>query len=65
MIVNFDEINKFHYLHASLEGTSAVVIQSIEFSVNNYVTAWTFLYKRFDNKRLLVQYYVSANNTLS
>ena len=55
-----DEINKFHYLRASLEGTAAVVIQSIEFLAKNYVTAWTLLCERFDNKRLLVQHHVSA-----
>lgn len=55
-----DEINKFHYLRASLEGTAALVIQSIEFSANNYTVAWGLLCERFDNKRLLVQNHVSA-----
>ena len=55
-----DEINKFHYLRASLEGSAAVVIQSIKSSAKNYVTVWTLLCERFDNKRLLVQHHVSA-----
>lgn len=55
-----DEINKFHYLRASLEGSAAVVIQSIEFSASNYPVAWKLLCERFDNKRLLVQNHVSA-----
>lgn len=57
---DIDEINKFHYLRASLDGTAAVVIQSIEFSGKNYANAWTLLCERFDNKRLLVQHHVSA-----
>lgn len=57
---DIDEINKFHYLRASLEGSAAVVIQSIEFSANNYAVAWKLLCERFDNKRLLIQNHVSA-----
>ncbi|CAK1593093.1 unnamed protein product [Parnassius mnemosyne] len=55
-----DEINKFHYLRASLEGSAAVVIQSFEFSASNYTVAWNVLCERFSNKRLLVQNHVSA-----
>lgn len=55
-----DEINKFHYLRASLEGSAAVVIQSIEFSANNYSVAWKLLCERFDNKRVLIQNHVAA-----
>ncbi|XP_049884023.1 uncharacterized protein LOC126379357 [Pectinophora gossypiella] len=57
---SIDEINKFHYLRASLEGSAAVVIQSMEFSASNYNVAWKLLRERFDNKRLLVQNHVSA-----
>ncbi|KAL0860640.1 hypothetical protein ABMA27_009990 [Loxostege sticticalis] len=57
---DIDNINKFHYLRASLEGTAALVIQSIEFSSNNYNVAWNLLCERFDNKRLLIQNHVSA-----
>lgn len=55
-----DDINKFHYLRASLEGSAAVVIQSIGFSASNYDIAWKLLCERFNNKRLLVQNHVSA-----
>lgn len=57
---DIDEINKFHYLRSSLEGSAAVIIQSIEFSANNYTTAWELLCDRFDNKRLLINNHVSA-----
>ena len=57
---DIDDINKFHYLRASLDGTAALVIQSIEFSSRNYYIAWTLLCERFDNKRLLIQNHVSA-----
>lgn len=55
-----DQINKFHYLRASLEGSAAVVINSIGFSASNYDIAWKLICDRFDNKRLLVQNHVSS-----
>lgn len=57
---DIDDINKYHYLRASLEGSAAVVIRSIEFSASNYSVAWKLLCDRFDNKRLLIQNHVSA-----
>nr|XP_053600617.1 uncharacterized protein LOC128669669 [Plodia interpunctella] len=55
-----DEINKFHYLRASLEGSAAVVIHSVQFSASNYAIAWKLLCERFDIKRLLIQNHISA-----
>lgn len=55
-----DSINKFHYLRASLEGSAAVVIGSVEFSARNYDGVWKLLCERYDNKRLLLQNHVSA-----
>lgn len=55
-----DDINKYHYLRASLEASAAVVIQSVEFSSNNYSMAWKLLCDRFNNKRQLLQNHVSA-----
>lgn len=57
---DIDEVNKFHYLRASLEGSAAVVIQSVDFSATNYLVAWKLLCERFDNKRLLIQNHVAA-----
>ncbi|XP_030036229.1 uncharacterized protein LOC115451946 [Manduca sexta] len=57
---DIDEINKFHYLKTSLEGSAADVIQSVDFSAENYSLAWDLLCGRFDNKRLLLQNHVSA-----
>ncbi|KAL0860765.1 hypothetical protein ABMA27_009309 [Loxostege sticticalis] len=55
-----DDINKFHYLRASLEGSAAVVIHSIAFSASNYALAWKLLCERYDNKRSLIQNHVYA-----
>ncbi|XP_061717936.1 uncharacterized protein LOC133525635 [Cydia pomonella] len=57
---DIDDINKFHYLRASLEASAAVVIQSVEFSSDNYALAWNLLCDRFNNKRQLLQNHVSA-----
>ena len=43
-----------------MEGSAAVVIQSIEFCASNYAVAWGLLCERFDNKRLLIQNHISA-----
>ncbi|KAJ8911369.1 hypothetical protein NQ315_011662, partial [Exocentrus adspersus] len=53
-------IQKFHYLKASLVGAAPRVIQSIEFKAENYPTAWETLCDRFDDKDLLVQNHISA-----
>lgn len=55
-----DEINKFHYLRSSLEGSAAILIHLIEFSAQNYKEAWELLCERFDNKRLLIENHVTA-----
>ncbi|XP_063361532.1 uncharacterized protein LOC134650505 [Cydia amplana] len=55
-----DDINKFHYLRTSLEASAAVVIQSVEFSSDNYALAWKLLCDRFNNKRQLLHNHVSA-----
>lgn len=55
-----DDINKYHYLRASLEGSAALVIQSVEFSASNYSLAWKLLCDRYNNKRQLLQNHVSA-----
>lgn len=57
---SIDNINKFHYLRASLKGSAALVIKSLDFSSENYIVAWKLLKERFDNKRLLVNNHVQA-----
>lgn len=57
---DIDEINKFHYLRSSLTESAAIVIQSIEFSAQNYNMAWELLCERFDNERLLIENHVTA-----
>lgn len=49
-----NDIMKFHYLRASLQGEALKVIQSLEFSEQNYKIAWDLLCNRYDNSRLLI-----------
>lgn len=51
-------IQKFHYLRASLEGGAAQVIRSIELCGDNYALAWETLCKRYENRCILVQNHV-------
>lgn len=55
-----NDVQKFHYLRASLEGSATRVIQSLEFSAANYRNAWELLCNRYDNQRLLVHNHVKA-----
>ncbi|XP_061714689.1 uncharacterized protein LOC133523226 [Cydia pomonella] len=53
-------INKFHYLRAALKGSAAIVIQSLDFSSDNYTSAWELLCDRYNNKRSLVNNHIQA-----
>lgn len=55
-----DNIQKFHYLRSSLEGSAAQVIKSLEFTNENYPVAWDLLCQRYDNKRLLIDNHVKS-----
>lgn len=55
-----DNINKFHYLRASLQGNAALIIKNIDFKGDNYKIAWELLCERFDNTRLLVNNHLQA-----
>lgn len=54
------QIQKFHYLKSSLSGNAKSVIDSLEFSANNYEVAWELLTNRFDNTNLLVHNHVKS-----
>lgn len=55
---NIDNINKLHYLRASLKGSAALVINNLDFTSTNYDIAWKLLCDRYDNNRLLVNNHV-------
>ncbi|XP_041969194.1 uncharacterized protein LOC121726042 [Aricia agestis] len=54
------EIQKFHYLKASLKGDAKEVIENVEFSSSNYHVAWELLLHRFNNTRLIIQSHIKA-----
>ncbi|XP_018378092.1 PREDICTED: uncharacterized protein LOC108770856 [Trachymyrmex cornetzi] len=57
---DLSEIEKFHYLRASLKDAAADIIKSIEITTANYEEAWTAVKERFDNQRWLVQKHIRA-----
>ncbi|XP_063822359.1 defective in tip formation protein A-like isoform X1 [Ostrinia nubilalis] len=57
---DMDNINKLHYLHASLKGSALLIIDNLDFKADNYEAAWKLLCNRYDNKRLLVNNHVQA-----
>ncbi|XP_050508161.1 uncharacterized protein LOC114343607 [Diabrotica virgifera virgifera] len=54
------DIQKYHYLRASLKGDALKIIQSLDFSAQNYISAWQTLCNRFDNSRMLVNNHLKA-----
>lgn len=57
---SIDDVNKFHYLRASLQDSAALIIQSLALSSSNYKIAWQLLCDRYNNKRLLVNNHITA-----
>ena len=57
---DIDDITKFHYLLSALQGSAVSVIKNLDFTGNNYITAWDLLHDRYNNKRLLVNNHVQA-----
>ncbi|KAJ8936665.1 hypothetical protein NQ314_012205 [Rhamnusium bicolor] len=63
-LVHYNEalnpIQRYHYLRASLEGSAALVIKSVEFTAAGYAVAWQALCDRYNNTKLLVRNYIKA-----
>lgn len=57
-------IQKFHYLKSSLKGPAELVINSIEFTPDNYFIAWELLMNRYNNSRLLIHNHIKALFTI-
>lgn len=57
-------IQKFHYLKSSLKGSAMLVLESLEFSSDNYLVAWELLLNRYNNNRLLVHNHVKELFTI-
>ncbi|XP_037295929.1 uncharacterized protein LOC119188381 isoform X2 [Manduca sexta] len=62
---DISDIQKFHYLRSSLKGSAALVINSVQFSSDNYNVAWELLLNRFNNSRLLTQSHVKSLFTMN
>ncbi|KAL0860238.1 hypothetical protein ABMA27_010545 [Loxostege sticticalis] len=54
------KIHKFHYLRASLKDSASLIIQSLDFSADNYDIAWELICERYNNKRLLINNHIKA-----
>ncbi|XP_066260793.1 uncharacterized protein [Euwallacea similis] len=57
---SLNQIQKFHYLRASLQGVASQVLETLEFTDNNYDVAWTTLSERYNNTRVLVHMHMKA-----
>lgn len=57
---NIDNIQKFHYLRASLQDEASQIIKSLELSSDNYRVAWELITDRYNNTRQLISNHVHA-----
>lgn len=48
------DIQKLHYLKASVQGEASRLLQHVSLEEKNYESAWTILTDRYENKRVLV-----------
>ncbi|XP_066589589.1 uncharacterized protein [Prorops nasuta] len=55
-----NDIQKFHYLKASLSANVCESIKSLEFSELNYQCAWNTLCNRYNSKKLLVHNHIKS-----
>nr|CAI5833148.1 unnamed protein product [Callosobruchus analis] len=55
---SISNIQKFHYMRASLSHEPAQLIKGIEFSSNNYELAWDLLVQRYNNHKMLIQNHI-------
>lgn len=52
-------VQRFHYLSATLHGPTSRVIQTLEISEANYKIAWKTLQARFDNSVVLRRHHLN------
>ncbi|KAJ0177755.1 hypothetical protein K1T71_006628 [Dendrolimus kikuchii] len=57
---SLSDIHKFHYLRAALQGSAALLIQSLDLRKENYAISWQLLSERYDNQKLLVNNHLQA-----
>jgi len=57
---HLSDIQKLHYLKSSLKNEAAQVIESLETSSANYLSAWEQLRERYDNNRKMVGIHIHA-----
>ncbi|XP_039307953.1 uncharacterized protein LOC105202487 [Solenopsis invicta] len=57
---NISNIQKFHYLMSSLEGSATQVIDEYEYTEQNYEIVWEALHKCYNDPKLLIHNHIEA-----
>jgi len=63
--VNISDVEKLHFLKASLKGEAELLVRNLTTISENYSRAWTLLVEHYENKRLLVRSSFSAFTALA
>lgn len=58
------EVEKLHYLKASLKGEAEALVKNLSITAENYDRAWNSLTDFYENKRIFVKAYLSAFTSL-
>lgn len=54
------DVQRLHYLKASLTGEASLILRNISVTEANYKTAWSELTRRYENKRMIVSTHLRA-----
>lgn len=55
-----NNVEKFYYLKSSLQGEAAQIISSLAATEDNYVTAWSLLQERYENKKAIIHSHIKC-----
>ncbi|XP_062556914.1 uncharacterized protein LOC134221744 [Armigeres subalbatus] len=58
--IHLSNIQKLHYLRASLKGDAARIISSLSISSYSYTVAWKLITDRYEDKNLLIKQHISS-----
>ncbi|KMQ86784.1 gag-pol protein, partial [Lasius niger] len=64
MDTSISDVEKLHYLKASLKGEAELLVRNLSTISENYQRAWNLLLEHYENKRLLLRSYFSAFTAL-
>lgn len=57
---SFNDLQKLHYLEASLKGNASLTIAALSTRTTNYSIAWVMVKQRHENNKILIKSHVDS-----